>query len=107
MPSIIDFTHLSRTGVVIHSVRNKVIHKNYVFFVTFRSRTFRFGRNKALVLTNKQKQFCKKLLFLRDTRVKCFLLNIENRQHQDIQIFETILTSLLVSIKTSSMIAQL
>ena len=56
------------------SVRNKVIHKNYVFFVTFRSRTFKFGRNKALVLTNKQKQFCKKILFQRDTRVKCFLL---------------------------------
>jgi hypothetical protein len=36
-----------------------------------------------------------------------YLTNIENRQHQDIQIFETILTSLLVSIKTSSMIAQL
>ncbi len=55
------------------SVRNKVIHKNYVFFVTSRSRTFRFGRNKELVLTNKQKQFCKKILFLRDTREKCFL----------------------------------
>ena len=67
------FTHLSRTGVVIHSVRNKVIHKNYVFFVTSRSRTFRFIRNKELVLTNKQKQFCKKILFLRDTREKCFL----------------------------------
>ena len=50
------------------SVRNKVIHKNYVFSVTSR-----FGRNKELVLTNKQKQFCKKLLFLRDTREKCFL----------------------------------
>ena len=61
MPSIIDFIHLSRTGV-----RNKVIHKNYVFSVTSRSRTFRFGRNKELVLTNKQKQFCKKLLFLMD-----------------------------------------
>ena len=63
MPSIIDFTHLSRTGVVIHKVSkirelpNKVIHKNYVFFVTSRNRTFRFGRNKELVLTNKQKQF--------------------------------------------------
>jgi hypothetical protein len=55
------------------SVKNKVIHKNYVFFVTSRSRTFRFGRNKELVLTNKQKQFCKNLLFLRDTREKCFL----------------------------------
>ena len=55
------------------SVRNKVIHKNYVFSVTSRSRTFRFGRNKELVLTNKQKQFCKNLLFLRDTREKCFL----------------------------------
>ena len=55
------------------SVRNKVIHKNYVFFVTSRNRTFRFGRNKKLVLTNKQKQFCKNLLFLRDTREKCFL----------------------------------
>jgi hypothetical protein len=29
--------------------------------------------NKELVLTNKQKQFCKYLLFLRDTREKCFL----------------------------------
>jgi hypothetical protein len=55
------------------SVRNKVIHTNYVFSVTSRSRTFRFGRNKDLVLTNKQKQFCKKILFLRDTREKCFL----------------------------------
>ena len=73
MPSIIYFTHLSRTGVAKHSVRNKVIHKNYVFSVTSRSRTFRFGRNKELVLTNKQKQFCKNLLFLRDTREKCFL----------------------------------
>ena len=45
------------------SVRNKVIHKNYVFSVTSRSRTFRFGRNKELVLTNKQKQFCKNLCF--------------------------------------------
>jgi hypothetical protein len=54
------------------SVRNKVIHKNYVFSV-ISSRTFRFGRNKELVLTNKQKQFCKNLLFLRDTREKCFL----------------------------------
>ena len=53
MPSIIDFTHLSRTGVVIHSVRNKVKHNNYVFFVTSRSRTFRLDRNKELVLTNK------------------------------------------------------
>ena len=55
------------------SVRNQVIHKHYVFSVTSRSRTFRFGRNKELVLTNKQKQFCKNLLFLRDTREKCFL----------------------------------
>jgi hypothetical protein len=55
------------------SVKNKVIHKNYGFFVTSRSRTFRLGRNKELVLTNKQKQFCKNLLFLRDTREKCFL----------------------------------
>ena len=55
------------------SVRNKVIHKHYVFSVTSRSRTFRFGRNNELVLTNKQKQFCKHLLFLRDTRGKCFL----------------------------------
>ena len=59
--------------LVIHSVKNKVIYKNYVFFVTSRSRTFRFGRNKELILTNKQTQFCKKLLFLRDTREKCFL----------------------------------
>jgi hypothetical protein len=76
MPSIIDFTHLSRTGQWFRntqSVRNKVIHRNYVFFVTSRSRTFRFGRNKELVLTNKQKQFYKKLLFPRDTREKCFL----------------------------------
>jgi hypothetical protein len=50
------------------SVRNKVIHKNYVFSVASRTRTFRLGRNKELVLTNKQKQFCKHLLFLRDTR---------------------------------------
>ena len=50
------------------SVRNKIIHKNHVFSVTSR-----FGRNKELVLTNKQKQFCKKLLFLRDTWEKCFL----------------------------------
>ena len=56
------------------SDRNKVIHNNYVFSVTSRTRTFRFGRNKELVLTNKQKQFCKKILFLRDTREKCFLL---------------------------------
>jgi hypothetical protein len=42
-------------------------------YVTSRSRTFRFGRNKELVLTNKQKQFCKNLLFLRNTREKCFL----------------------------------
>jgi hypothetical protein len=55
------------------SVKNKVIHKIYVFFVTSRSRTFRFGRNKELVLTNKQNKFCKNLLFLRDTREKCFL----------------------------------
>jgi hypothetical protein len=55
------------------SVRNKVIHKNYVFSVTSRSRTFRFGRNKELVLTNKQKQFCKNLMFLRDSQEKCFL----------------------------------
>ena len=55
------------------SVRNKVIHKNYVFSVTSRSRTFRFGRNKELVLPNKQTQFCKNVLFLRDTREKCFL----------------------------------
>ena len=55
------------------SVKNKVIHKNYGFFVTSRSRTFRLDRNKELVLTNKQKQFCRKLLFLRDTREKCFL----------------------------------
>jgi hypothetical protein len=55
------------------SVKYKVIHTNYVFFATSRSRTFRFGRNKELVLTNKQKQFCKKILFLRDTRAKCFL----------------------------------
>ena len=55
------------------SVKNKVIHKNYVFFVTSRSRIFRFGRNKELLLTNKQKQFCKHLLFLRDTWEKCFL----------------------------------
>jgi hypothetical protein len=47
------------------SVRNKVIHTNYVFFVTSRSRTFRLGRNKELV--------CKQLLFLSDTREKCFL----------------------------------
>ena len=61
------------------SVRNKVIDKNYVFSVTSRSRIFRFGRNKELALTNKQKQFCKKLLFPRDTRrnVSCA---IENRQ---------------------------
>jgi hypothetical protein len=45
------------------SVTNKVIHKNYVFSVTSSSRTCRFGRNKELVLTNKQKQFCKNLLF--------------------------------------------
>ena len=68
MPSILDFTHLSRTGV-----RNKVIHKNYVFSVTSRSRTFRFGKKKEIALTNKQEQFCKNLLFLRDTREKCFL----------------------------------
>ena len=55
------------------SVRNKVIYKYFVFSVTSRSRTFRFGRNKELVLTKKQKQFCKKILFLRDTREKCFL----------------------------------
>ena len=55
------------------SVRNKVIHKKYLFSVTSRSRTFRLGRNKELVLTNKQKQFCKNVLFLRDTREKCFL----------------------------------
>jgi hypothetical protein len=48
------------------SVRNKVIHKKYVFPVTSRSRTVRFGRNKELVLTNKQTKFCEKLLFLRD-----------------------------------------
>ena len=52
----------------IQSVRNKVIHKNYVISVTSR-----FGRNKELALTNKQKQFCKKILFLRDTREICFL----------------------------------
>jgi hypothetical protein len=55
------------------SVRNKVIHENYVFSVTSRSRTFRLGRNKELVLTNEQKQFCKNSLFLGDTREKCFL----------------------------------
>jgi hypothetical protein len=54
------------------SVRNKVIHKNYVFFVTS-SRAFRFGRNKELVLTNKQKQCCKNLLFLRE----CVKSNME------------------------------
>jgi hypothetical protein len=55
------------------SVRNKVIHKNYVFSLTSMSRTFRFGRNKELYLTKKQKQFCKHILFLRDTRGKWFL----------------------------------
>ena len=78
MPSIIDFTGfytlIENWCRNTQSVRNKVIHKNYVFSVTFKGRTFRFGRNKELVLTNKQKQFCKKLLFLRDTRgEKCFL----------------------------------
>ena len=77
MPSIIDFTGfyalIENWCRNTQSVRNKVIHKNYVFSVTSRSRTFRFGRNKELVLTNKQKQFCKNLLFLRDTREKCFL----------------------------------
>ena len=77
MPSIIDFTGfytlIENWSRDTQSVRNKVIHKNYVFSVTSRSRTFRFGRNKELVLTNKQKQLCKKLLFLRDTREKCFL----------------------------------
>jgi hypothetical protein len=65
------------------SVRNKVIHTNYAFSVTSWSRTFRFSRNKELVLTNKQKQFCKNILFLRDTREKCFL-RYRERQHQDI-----------------------
>ena len=77
MPSIIDFTGfytlIENWCRNTQSVRNKVIHKQYVFSVISRSRTFRFGRNKELVLTNKQKQFCKKLLFLRDTREKCFL----------------------------------
>lgn len=77
MPSIIDFssfyTLIENWCRDTQSVRNKVIHKNHVFFVTSRSRTFRFGRNKELVLTNKQKQFCKNLLFVRDTRGKCFL----------------------------------
>jgi hypothetical protein len=77
MPSIIDFTGfytlIENWCRNTQSVRNKVIHKNYVFSVTSRSRTFRFGRNKELVLTNKQKQCCKNLLFLRDTREKCFL----------------------------------
>ena len=77
MPSIIDFTGfytlIEDWCRNTQSVRNKVIHKNYVFSVTSRSRPFRFGRNKQLVLTNKQKQFCKKLLFLRYTWEKCFL----------------------------------
>jgi hypothetical protein len=41
------------------SVRNNVIHNNYVFSVTSRSRTFRFGRNTELVLTNKKNNFVK------------------------------------------------
>ena len=77
MPSIIDFTGfytlIENWRRNIQSVRNKVIHKNFVFSVTSMSRTFRFSRNKELALTNKQKQFCKNLLFLRDTREKCFL----------------------------------
>jgi hypothetical protein len=44
MPSILDFTWCRNT------VRNKVIHKTYVFSVISRSRTSRFGRNKELVL---------------------------------------------------------
>ena len=65
MPSIIDCTHLSRTGVVIHKVSEiRSYTKNYIFSVISRSRTVRFGRNKELVLTNKQKQLCKELLFL-------------------------------------------
>ena len=77
MPSIIDFTGfytlIENWCRYTQSVRNMVNHKNYVFSVTSRNRTFRFNRNKELVLTNKQKQFCKHLLFLRDTRGKCFL----------------------------------
>ena len=77
MPSIIDFTGfytlIENWCRNTQSVRNKVIHKHYVFSVTSRSRTFKLGRNKELVLTSKQKQFCKKILFLRDTREKCFL----------------------------------
>ena len=77
MPSIIDFTGfytlIENWCRNTQSVRNKVIHKHYAFFVTSRSRTFRFGRNKELALTNKQKQFCKNLLFLRDRWEKCFL----------------------------------
>jgi hypothetical protein len=53
---IIDFNHTCYIKHVWKSVP----------FGTSRSRTVRFGRNKELVLTNKQKQFCKKLLFLMD-----------------------------------------
>jgi hypothetical protein len=37
------------------SVRNKVIHKYYVFSVTSESRTFRFGRNKELFFDKQTK----------------------------------------------------
>jgi hypothetical protein len=57
--------HLSRTGVVIH--------KNYVFSVTSRSRTFSFGGNIELVLTNKQKK-------------KCFIGITQYRNNVDIKI---------------------
>ena len=53
------FYTLSRTGVVIHKVSEIRSYTKIVFSVTSRSRTFRFGRNKELVLTNKQKQFGK------------------------------------------------
>ena len=55
------------------SDRNKVIHNNYVFSVTSRTRTFRFGRNKELVLTNKQKQFCKKIIVSKGHTGEMFL----------------------------------
>jgi hypothetical protein len=60
MPSIIDIAHLSRTGVVMHKVSEiKSCTTIMFFFVTSRSRTVRFVRNKELVLTNKQNNFGK------------------------------------------------
>ena len=44
--------HVWLKSIILDLVFTNVIHKNYVFYVTSMSRTFRFGRNKELVLTN-------------------------------------------------------